>query len=185
DALADTVGPAAKNDDLLAISRLGLTFVFVRGVHVGRRGREFRCARINALVYRADTHLMTQLANFRFGCVEQIRQTTIRETTALEFTHRVVFEIRQGLLLERQLNVDNLLDLRKEPRIDLGELMNVFQAEALGERITFIPDTLRTRLAEFNLQFFAVGRHLVKAVHPYFQPAQGLLERFLEGAADG
>jgi hypothetical protein len=58
-------------------------------------------------------------------------------------------------------------------------------ATAGGEGVAHVPDALGTGLAQFLFQDFAVLGLFVHAVHAHFQAAQGLLEGFLEGAADG
>jgi len=85
-------------------------------------------------------------------------------------------------LLERQFNIDNFLDLRKEPGIDFGELMHFVEREALCERIAHIPDALRTGLTELDLDFLAISCFLIETVHTDLKAAQGFLERLLERA---
>ena len=63
DALADAVGPAAQDHDLALVGWVGLAFLLVGGIHVGRRSGEFGSAGIDALVDRHDAELVTFLAD--------------------------------------------------------------------------------------------------------------------------
>jgi hypothetical protein len=51
--------------------------------------------------------------------------------------------------------------------------------------VAHVPDALGAGLAQLLFEQLAVLRLLVHAVDAHFQAAQRLLERFLEGAADG
>jgi len=104
-----------------------------------------------------------------------------------------LLELEQQFLVQRfqrltifqpQFDVDDFLDLRQEPRIDVSQLMHFFQRETLRECIADIPDTIRSRLAQFFLDGFVVGGFFVHAVDADFQTAQCFLERFLEGTAN-
>lgn len=117
--------------------------------------------------------------------VQQEGQAAVGKTAALQFEQRGVVQVGQRLLLERQLDVDDFLDLGQEPGIDVGEVVHLVERKALREGIAHIPDTLGTGLAQFDLQLLAVGGFLVQAVHADFQAAQGFLERLLEGPAHG
>jgi len=66
DALADPVGPAAQNDDLLAVARIGLAFrrldavALVAGIHIRRQRGELGGTGIDALVDGMKTEPMPQ-----------------------------------------------------------------------------------------------------------------------------
>ncbi|MNU56136.1 hypothetical protein D3C71_452240 [compost metagenome] len=185
DALADTVRAAAQHHDLLAIGGRGFALFFVRGVHVSGAGGEFGGARVDALVDRTHVQLVAQLADFGFRGVQQEGQAAVGETAALEFPQGRVVQVGQRLLFQRQFDVDDFLDLRQEPRVDVRDVVHFVQREALREGVAHVPDAFRTGFAQFDLQLFAVGGFLVQAVDADFQAPQRLLERFLEGAADG
>src|SRR3546814_6577064 len=80
DALADTVRPTTQNDDLAPVCGRSLALVLVGGVHIGRVGGELCRAGVHALVDWPHIKLMTQLAHFTFGCVQQEGQTPVRES---------------------------------------------------------------------------------------------------------
>ena len=66
DALADPVGPAAQNDDLLAVARIGLAFrrldavALVAGIHIRRQRGELGGTGVDALVDGMKTEPMPQ-----------------------------------------------------------------------------------------------------------------------------
>ncbi len=176
DTLTDTVGTTAEHNDFLFIRRMRFALVFISGIHVRGFGSELCGAGIDALVDRTHAQLMPHLAHFRFGNIQQECQATIGKAVALEATHHALVQVGQRFLLKLQLNINNLLDLLKEPGVDFGERMHFLQGETLGERITNIPDALRTRLGQLDLQFFAIKRFLIQSVNTDFKSAQGFLK---------
>src|SRR5690606_29705376 len=185
DALPDTVGAAAEHDDFLAVGRLRLALVFVRGIHVRGAGGELGRAGIDALVHGTHIELVAQLADLGFGGIQQERQAAIGEPHALELPQRGVVEVGQRLLFERQFDVDDFLDLRQEPGVDAGDVVDFVEGEPLREGVAHVPDALGARFAQFDLELFAVGGFLVQAVNADLKAAQGFLERFFERPADG
>ena len=91
----------------------------------------------------------------------------------------------EGGGFELQLDLDDLLDLREEPGVDLGQRKHLIHTHALGKGVAHVPDALGAGLAQLFLQHFAVLGFLVHTVHAHFEAAQCLLERLLEGAAHG
>ena len=61
-----------------------------------------------------------------------------------------LFELEADLAcVDRELDIDDFLDLRQEPGIDMGDLMDLVQAETLCKRIAHVPDALgATRTTE-------------------------------------
>lgn len=121
--------------------------------------------------------------HLRFVRLEQFGQAAIRKTLALEAAHLVGLDRVQVAVVEIHLEIDDLLDLREEPRIDARQLMDFLERQSAFESVADIPDALRSRLAKLLFQHFAVGRLLVESIHADFEAAQRLLERLLEGAA--
>ncbi|CAH0257316.1 hypothetical protein SRABI106_02741 [Rahnella aquatilis] len=67
DTLTDTVWTTAQHHDFwLIIGRVRFTLFFIRGVHVGGIGREFRRTGINTFVDRMQVVFVTQFAHFAF-----------------------------------------------------------------------------------------------------------------------
>ena len=85
---------------------------------------------------------------------------------------------------QRLLARHQVLDLRQEPRIDVGQAEYFCLAHAGAQGIGDVPDALRAGIAQLGFDGFAVGGLLVEPVAADFQPAQRLLQRLLEGAAD-
>src|SRR5471032_1964206 len=184
DTLADTVRATAQYHDLFLVGRIRFALFVIRGIHVCRVGREFSRASIDALVDRADVQGVALLTHGSIRRLQQEAQTAVRETFLLQLVQGVLVQVFQLLRVQPQFQVDDFLDLDQEPWVDLGQLVHFFQGKTLGKRIAHVPDTLRTRLAQFFFDLFAVLGFLVHAVHAHFQAAQGFLERFLEGTAN-
>ena len=123
------------------------------------------------------------MANRRVGGLELARQPAVGKAFLLERAQRGRVDLVERCGFQLQLDLDNLLDLHQKPAIDLGQRKHFFDGKAHGKRIAHIPDAVGPGRAEFLFQHFAVLGLLVHPVHADFQPAQGFLERFLEGAA--
>ncbi len=67
-------------------------------------------------------------------------------------------------MLEGEFDVDDFLDLGQKPRINLGQLMDLIKGETLGKCVTHVPNPLRTRLAEFDLNFFTISGLLIQTI---------------------
>ena len=184
DALADAVGPAAQHHDLAARGRLGLALLLVGGIQVGRLRRELRRAGVDALVHRTDAELEALVAHRGLAGVEQIGEAPVGEPLAFEHAQGIRVDVGELLVVQAHLELDDLLDLREEPRVDAREAVHLLERQAVLERIADVPDALGTRLAQLALDHLAVGGALVEAVDADLQAAQRLLQRFLEGAAD-
>ena len=70
EALPDAVRPAAEDDDLAPRRRIGLAFLFVGAVEVGRERLELCRAGVDALVGRDEPVLGSQAANRFVVCAE-------------------------------------------------------------------------------------------------------------------
>ncbi|MNQ47523.1 hypothetical protein D3C85_613680 [compost metagenome] len=185
DTLADTVRATAQHHDLFLVGRVRFALFVVRGIHVRRVGRELGRAGVDALVDRTDVQRMALLAHGRVRRLQQKAQAAVREALLFQLVQGVLVQVFQLLRIQPQFQVDDFLDLDQEPWVDLGQLVHFFQGETLGKRVAHVPDALRTRLAQFFFDLFAVLGLFVHAIHAHFQAAQGFLERFLEGTANG
>ena len=138
-----------------------------------------------------DVEFVAPLADQGLGDAGQGRQSAVGEALALEKIQPLpVPQGRrpQGAHLAGDLN--QFFDLRQEPRIDPGEFVQrvhrVSQAEGFGDK----PQSLRAGHAQFMLERdmrvgVLVVEDFVETVGADFQAAQGLVERFLEGPANG
>jgi len=163
---------------------LRFALVLVGRVHVGGVGGEFRGAGIHPFVDGTDAGAVPGAAHFGFGRIEEVCQPPVGESLALEHAQRARVDLREPLVVELHLDIDDLLDLREEPGVDARELVYFLERKPVLERVADVPDALRPRLAEFLFDLLAVGRLLVEPVDADLQAAQGLLERLLEGTAD-
>ena len=190
DALADAVGPAAKDHDLATVAGLRLAFVLVGRIQVGGRGRELGCAAVHALVHRAHVERLAQRTHRGFAGARQLRDARVGEAHALERAQPALVQAVQAAVDHVDLGIDQFLDLVEEPRVDERQRMDLFHRHAGAECIGEEEDALRARLLELTAQLDQVvlvhqvqaGR--IQADLAGFQPAQGLLQRFLEAAAD-
>src|SRR5204862_4236596 len=97
------------------------------------------------------------------------------EALALEQPQRRPVDVVQTAVVELHLDLDDLLDLVEEPRIDMRQTVHFLEREAILEGIAHVPDALGPRLAELALERLTVARPLVQAVDADFQAAQRLL----------
>ena len=183
DALADTVRPAAEHHDLLAVGRLSLALFVVGRIQVGGLCCEFRCAGVDALEHRAHIRCPAGFAHQMLVRAQQLGESAVRKALLLQVTQFVFRQAVQRAAGERLLGLDQLLDLREEPRVDRGFLEDFLQTHADAERIADIEDALRPGLADLLDDFVAVGAAFAQAVDASLESAQRLLEAFLEGAA--
>jgi len=90
---------------------------------------------------------------------EQFGQAPIRKTLALELTQLIGLDGLHRTSGKRLLGQYNVLDLREEPGVYLGQVEYLFAGVTLAEGLADVPDTLRTRIDEFVLEIFAIGHH--------------------------
>ena len=184
DTLADTVRTAAQHHHLLPVIRIGLTRAVVGGVEVSGRGLEFRGARINALIGGVQLHHPAVRTHFVLRHVEKLRKTAVGEALLLEEEELFTRERGKRPALKPLLDIDDFLNLDKEPGVDIRRFLDFLQRHADTERVTDIEDTLGARVGNLIDDLFAVGCLAVKTVLTGFKTAERLLEGFLERAAD-
>ena len=146
-ALTDTVRTAAQHHDFFLVGGIGFALFLIGRVHICRIRCKFTGTGINALINRTHIQHATQFADLAVFNFQQFCQTTIREAFAFQSQQRVFVEYCHGLGFQPEFDIDQFLDLRQKPGIDLGQLMHFFLREALGKGIAHIPDALRSRLA--------------------------------------
>src|SRR5207248_108658 len=133
DALPDAVRSATEHDDLPAAGGLRFALLLVRRIHVRRPGREFAGAGVDALVNRADAQRVATHADFRLALLPKMREAPVGKSHALERPQLVGAKIVELALFDRELGVDDLLDLRQEPAIDPRVVTNLFERHADAE----------------------------------------------------
>ena len=190
DTLADAVGAAADHQDLVAIGGCRLTLFLVGGIHIGGGGGEFGGTGVHALVHWANPEAVAMVAHLGFRDPQQERQALVGKALALEGVHAAMVDVRQGHTLEALLGFHQVPDLHQEPGIDPGVPVNIIQLHTRAEGVRHVPDALRPGVGQLRYQQLARlgagGVHQrLETGRAHLQAAQGLLQRFLEGAADG
>src|SRR5690606_22352084 len=201
DALADAVGPAAEDDDLLAVGDLRLVGGgagegrLVGGVHVGGGGGELGGAGVDALEDRVDAEGFAKLADL-FGVGPGERgEAGIGEAVRLQHA-QIGRVLRQAVLAHALFERDDGGDLLQEPGVDLAHGVHLLDGDAEAQRLgnhaqpvgrggaergadgVLVLGRVAPRLVAGDVDFVEAGEARLKA-------AQGLLQRFGEGAADG
>ena len=184
DTLPDPIRSATQHDDFFAIGRCGLAFILVRRIHVGRLGCEFRRAGVDALEHRTKACRMPRRAHLRFGGFQQMREAPIGESLPLQLAQLIRMQRVQRAFFDGELEVDDLFDLREEPRVDLRVLVRFVDRHADRQRIGDVPQTLGTRIGELVGNRVGIDGLEIEAIDAALQAAQCLLQRFLERASD-
>ncbi len=190
DALADTVWPAAQDNDLVAARRRGFALFLVSGVQVRGVSGELGRAGVNALVDREDFQLVAVGAQVLLGHTQQLGQTLVGEAFALEAEHQVAVDRGQTEGLDLLFFLDQVFDLHQEPRVDHVHAEDLLDGHAGAESIGHVPDALGARHGQLALEHahaFRVAQVelFIQAANTHFQAAKGFLQGFLESPADG
>ena len=126
-----------------------------------------------------------------FGNTAQCAKLAIRESEALHATH--AFCIDRGLVLVLGLGDDQLMQLVEEPRIDAGDLVQLYGAHSQQHGALELVNALRCGSPQRATKLFlrAFNESVIHepftdgpATAAVLERTQRLLERFLEGAAD-
>ena len=185
DALTDAVRTAAEHHDLPAVGGFGLALLLVGGVEVGGVGRKFGGAGVDALVDGTDAHRQAGGADLGLLRARQLGKASVGEALALEEEHVGLRERGERIAAELVLGLDDLADLIEEPRIDGGEFVELFVRHAGADAVGKEEDAFGAGHGDFVAKLLDAGARFVEAVVAGLQTAQGLLQGFLEGAADG
>src|SRR4029079_13780544 len=121
DPLADAVGAAAENHDLLPRRRIRLAFLLVGAVEVRRERLALRRARVDPLVGGPQPLVDARRAHRLFVGAEHAPELPVAEARAVERSHQVRRDPAQADERRLVLEIDQLLELREEPAIDLRE----------------------------------------------------------------
>ena len=116
--------------------------------------------------------------------LEEMRDAPVGEAHALQRAQVVARQLRERSLLEPQLDVDDLLDLRQEPRIDLRVPVDLLHRHPDAERVGDVPQPLGAGVRELVADLVRIDGLEIEAVDTGLEAAQRLLQRLLERAAD-
>ena len=190
DALPDAVRSAAEDDHLLPRRRRRLALLVVAAVEVGRERLELGGAGVDALVGRRDRGGAAARPDLALAAAGEAREIAVGEALALEVAQALG---RQRVLALRLHLVGHRLDLGElgqEPRVDLGQLVDLRHGPAALEGAEQRPHAAIVRDHEQALE----GRELLvglvlrlaeqRRAAPELERADALQERLLEGAAD-
>ena len=134
---------------------------------------------------------MTPGTQFVLGHADEPREARIGEAAALQCPQPRKIEGCDALGFGTGLLVDEFGDLRQEPRVDAGELMHPIESPPGAQRIGHLQQAIRARhpqiLCETRRAVFAERQrgHRREPIEPGLEAAQRLLQRLLEGTADG
>src|SRR6056297_4064563 len=131
------------------------------------------------------------MTNDLFLRAQDAPQPCVGKTVTLELVQTRPVERADSTGENAGLELDDFQDLVKKPRVDARQKLDFIEAHAAPEGFGNVENAFRAGLAQFTLEQglgIQVGvllqRQLVEAIQAHLQAAQGLLQRFLEGAAD-
>ena len=133
---------------------------------------------------------MTGFLNLQFLDAQQVGDTSIRKTLALETEELVTIDVFKVRLAYLALDPDQILDLHQKPGVDAGQFINGLDRPAHPEGISHIPDPFPAGFHQFPLEH-SLGitetgvQPGIKAAGADFQSTQCLLNGLLERAPDG
>ena len=134
DALAYPVGPAAEDDDLGAVGRIGLAdrravTAFIGGVHVRCGGGEFRRAGVYSLVDGDHAQAEADAGDVVRGATGQLTQPCVGEAQRLQAAQFPGLP-RQAEGFDGSFGRDNAFHLPQEPRVELAGIMDVLHRQS-------------------------------------------------------
>ena len=196
DALPDAVGTAAEDRDLAPRGRLRLALLLVGRVEVGGGGGELGGAGVDPLEDRSDAERVAVRAQVVLADADEAGEPRVGEAAALERAQARGVERGEALRGDGLLLLHQLLDLREEPGVDVRQLLHPLEGPARAQRVGDVQQAVRARHAQLLreaghgdvVERLPDGRRRIdrrEAVEAGLEPAQRLLQRLLEGAADG
>ena len=137
DALADAVGAAAEDDDLLPVGGLALAgglavAAFIGGIHVGRGRAELGGAGVDALVDRLHAEPGAEGGDVRFGLAGQDGEAVVGKAESFQAAQRSGVGGQAGGG-DEALGVDDAGELAQEPGIEFAGVVDFFDREAGAE----------------------------------------------------
>ncbi len=197
DALADAVGAAAQDHDLVAFGAAGLVFPLIGGVKIGGVGFELGGAGVHQLVDRIDAVFPAHPGDMVLVATPEVGELPVGEAPLLGAPEHILKLVLAPALLQ-QLPEDvqfpgethQVANLVEEPGVDPGYFISLLhrhtatESLAQGEEAVGVGDPqqgAQFRVREFR-QVLAVG---AQAEARDFEGPDAFLQGLLEGAADG
>src|SRR5262249_13648818 len=127
-ALADAVGSAAEDHDLLAIDRAGLAFALVAGIEVRGEALKLGGAGIDAIEYRTHSQTLALFANGHLVSFPVARQLHVGDTITLGLAQVRGRNGIEGNFFQRRVELHHLRKLLQEPGVDRRHLLDLCYA---------------------------------------------------------
>ena len=163
DPLADTVGAAAKDDDLAFTGWIGLALglgravaAFVGRIHVRRQRRELGGAGVDALEHGPDLEAGAEPAYPLLRYAAKGGDARIGKTLALE-PGKAGAIAGQAVRAQFLLGLHQFLDLGQEPRIVFASVVDLLDIEAEAESLGDDQEPVRRRRPQRLAHDVAVG----------------------------
>ena len=180
DALADTVGATADDDDFFLVGDAdfvlsrrdgirdsgfgiradGAAACFVRRVVVRRDGGELGGAGVDELVDGVDAQALAVGADFEDGvggdgAFVEVGKLGVAVAELLGFHENVGGDVGEGLVVgEGVFKLNELLDLVEEPGVDVGEGVDLLDAPAHLHRVADVVEPALAGHGELAREFF-------------------------------
>ena len=137
DPLTDAIRPPTQDHDLAPRRGIGFTFLLVCGVQVRGVSLKLGGTGVDALKGGIDAQLLTQRTDRSFVLPEEGGKMTISIAEGLAFAEEFNTAIRP--LANPLFELDNLLNVRQEPGVDMRELVDGFNVKTGAEGLGYIP----------------------------------------------
>ena len=158
-------GPAAQDDDLAPVGRLGLALgrpqavALVAGVEVGRARFELGGAGVDALEHRPHAERAPALGDLGRRLAGELGQPLVGEALLLE-VEQALGVLGQAACADLRLDLDQLLDLAQEPRLVLRGVRDLLDRQAVAEGLGDHQDAVGRRPRQRADDGRLVGRAL-------------------------
>ncbi len=188
DSLPDADGAGADNDDALLFGAGNLALRLVAGVVIRRHGLELRRAGVYHLVGRDEVQRAASLPQFRLRQTDEVSEFVVGEAEGLRPAQEIIGKARGAGGVYFLLEVHEVLYLRQEPDINLGERRHLRHHPALAEGFRDGEDAFVGGLPQAlpNLHLVPAGHALgAEAEGADLKGAQPLEQRGFESPLDG
>ena len=194
DPLADAVGAAAEDDDLLAVGGAGLAFHvahhggFIGGVHVGCLRLELGGAGVDAFEDGFDAEVQARAADVVFVAAGQFAKAGVCEAHHLD-PAQAVFGDGEAVLADAFFGLDDLADAGEEPRVEHGGGVDVLVGHAVAHGLCNGAHAVGGGFGDGFGDGGLVGRtgdfDFIKSGQARFHRRERFLQGLVDGAADG